>query len=165
MDNFEKEVIQSRPILYQQALGLLRDAEKARDIVQDTVLKALANRDRFRNGTNLRGWLYVILKNTFINQYNRQSRHPIHYSDTYSDAFQQTYQRTDWNQGVGKLKMEYIQQALDNLEEKLSVPFRMHFEGYRYEEIAEALNLPLGTVKTRIHKAREMLQKKLAELR
>ncbi len=162
---FETEVINSRQMLYAKALNLFRDPEKAQDIVQDTMLKAFSYRDKFTEGTNLRGWLYTILKNTFINDYNRQSRHPVYYQDTYTDSFQSAENRVDRNGGVAAIKMEEIQKALGRIEEKFSKPFIMHFEGYKYEEIAEEMQLPLGTVKTRIHKARLMLQEQLRDLR
>jgi len=162
---FESEIIESRQMLYSKALSLFRDSEKAQDIVQDTMLKALTYKDKFTEGTNLRGWLYTILKNTFINDYNRNAKHPTYLRDTFSDAFVGAEQRVERNQGVANIKMEEIQKALAAVDEKFSKPFMMHFEGYKYEEIAEEMQLPLGTIKTRIHKARLMLQEQLRELR
>lgn len=163
--DFEQTVIESRSMLLSKAMMLLRDSEKAKDIVQDTVLKALSNRDKFREDTNLKGWLYTILKNTFINDYNRRVKHPTYLRDTFTDAFTGAEERVDRNQGAANIKMEEIQKALAAIDEKFSKPFMMHFEGYKYEEIAEEMQLPLGTVKTRIHKARLMLQDELRDMR
>lgn len=162
---FESEIIESRQMLYSKALSLFRDSEKAQDIVQDTMLKALTYKDKFAEGTNLRGWLYTILKNTFINDYNRNAKHPTYLRDTFSDSFVGTENRVESNQGVANIRMEEIQKALASVDEKFSKPFMMHFEGYKYEEIAEEMQLPLGTIKTRIHKARLMLQEQLRDLR
>jgi RNA polymerase sigma-70 factor (ECF subfamily) len=162
---FESAIIESRQMLYSKALSLFHDSEKAQDIVQDTMLKALTNKDKFTEGTNLKGWLYTILKNIFINDYNRHAKHPTYLRDTFSDAFVGTENRVELNQGAANIKMEEIQKALASIDEKFSKAFMMHFEGYKYEEIAEEMQLPLGTVKTRIHKARLMLQERLRELR
>lgn len=162
---FESAVIESRQMLYSKALSLFRDSEKAKDIVQDTMLKALTNQDKFVEGTNVKGWLYTILKNTFINDYNRNAKHPTYLRDTFTDAFVGTENRVERNQGVANIKMEEIQKAISSIDQKFAKPFMMHFEGYKYEEIAEEMQLPLGTVKTRIHKARLMLQEQLRDLR
>lgn len=164
-DNFELEVINSRKMLYAKALSLFRSTEKAEDIVQDTMLKALTNKDKFSEGTNLRGWLYTILRNTFINDYNRSVRYPTYLRDNFSDHVAASYQKVEGNAGVANIKMEEIQKALANIDEKFSKAFMLHFEGYKYEEIAEQLQLPIGTIKTRIHKARLMLQEQLREMR
>ena len=165
IQTFESEIIESRPMLYSKAFNLFRDSEKAQDIVQDTMLKALTYKDKFVEGTNLRGWLYTILKNTFINDYNRNAKHPTYLRDTFTDGFVGTENRVEQNQGLANIKMEEIQKALASIDEKFSKPFLMHFEGFKYEEIAEEMQLPLGTIKTRIHKARLMLQEQLSDLR
>ncbi len=162
---FEQEVLSARQMLFGKALMLLKDSERARDIVQDTILKALTNKDKFRDDTNLRGWLYTILKNTFINDYNRRAKHPTYLRDTYTDAFLGAERQVERNQGISKITMDEIQLQLSKLDVKYSKPFMMHYEGFKYEEIAEEMQLPLGTVKTRIHKARTMLQEALKDLR
>ena len=163
--DFEKQLIESRGMLYSKALSLFRNTEKAEDLVQDTMVKALTYKDMFAHGTNLRGWLYTILKNTFINQYNRNANHPTYLRDTFTDAFIGAEKQTVSNLGSENIKMQEIQKALASIDEKFSQPFMMHFEGYKYEEIAKEMQLPIGTVKTRIHKARLMLQEQLRELR
>ena len=163
--DFETQLITSRSMLYTKALSLFRNTEKAEDLVQDTMVKALTYKEMFAQGTNIKGWLYTILKNTFINQYNRSANHPTYLRDTFTDAFVGAERQTVSNLGAENIKMQEIQKALASIDEKFSKPFMMHFEGYKYEEIAEELQLPIGTVKTRIHKARMMLQEQLRELR
>jgi RNA polymerase sigma-70 factor (ECF subfamily) len=143
------------------ALRFTHDAEDANDLVQDTILKALSYCNKFKEGTNLKGWLYTIMKNTFINKYRRfvkigtmviQSE-DIHYSNLMYSASN--------NQGESKFVMDDIKNALENLSDEYYVPFTMYFDGHKYHEIAEHLTIPIGTVKTRIHVARKLLKKSL----
>jgi RNA polymerase sigma-70 factor (ECF subfamily) len=143
------------------ALRFTHDAEDANDLVQDTILKALSYCNKFKEGTNLKGWLYTIMKNTFINKYRRfvkigtmviQSE-DINYSNLMYSASN--------NQGESKFIMDDIKNALENLSDEYYVPFTMYFDGHKYHEIAEHLTIPIGTVKTRIHVARKLLKKSL----
>ena len=143
------------------ALRFTHDAEDANDLVQDTILKALSYCNKFKEGTNLKGWLYTIMKNTFINKYRRfvkigtmviQSE-DIHYSNLMYSASN--------NQGESKFIMDDIKNALENLSDEYYVPFTMYFDRHKYHEIAEHLTIPIGTVKTRIHVARKLLKKSL----
>ena len=143
------------------ALRFTHDAEDANDLVQDTILKALSYCNKFKEGTNLKGWLYTIMKNTFINKYRRfvkigtmviQSE-DIHYSNLMYSASN--------NQGESKFVMDDIKNALENLSDEYYVPFTMYFDGHKYHEIAEHLTIPIGTVKNRIHIARKELKDKL----
>ena len=157
-ETFEKQVINSRDMLYSRALSLLKDGNLAMDLVQDTIAKSLRHRDKFREDSNLKGWLYTILKNTFINDYNRKVRNPTYYQDSYSDHLLNREQQVEHNQGVSKISLDEIHEEINKIDKRFSKPFMMHFEGYKYEEIAEELRLPVGTVKTRIHAARKQLQ-------
>lgn len=158
---FSSKVVQEVNSLGSYALYFTRDEENANDLVQDTLLKAFSYYNKFREGTNLQAWLYTILKNTFINYYRRKvktnaiimkSDH-ISSSDLYSSSLRNTAE--------GKFVMDDIERALSKLPEDYYQPFSMYYEGYKYHEIAEYFQIPIGTVKTRIHVARQQLKKKL----
>jgi len=143
------------------ALHFTHDDEDANDLVQDTVLKAMTYHDKFKEGTNLKGWLYTIMKNTFINNYRRLVK--ISGMVTKSDEISSSnlvYSSTR-NRGENQFVMDDIKEAMNQLSEDYYVPFTMYFEGYKYHEIAEHLAIPIGTVKTRIHVARKTLKKSL----
>jgi RNA polymerase sigma-70 factor (ECF subfamily) len=142
-----------------------RDADESSDLVQDTLLKALTYRDKFRENTNLKGWLYTIMRNTFINNYrrNKSSRtgrdnsgdlHHLNVADrhTFSKPDATTEYSDTWNQ-------------VEALRDELKAPFKLYTTGYKYHEIAELLSIPIGTVKNRIFHARKEIQTRLAGYR
>ncbi|WP_288879933.1 sigma-70 family RNA polymerase sigma factor [Pedobacter panaciterrae] len=147
--------------LISSALRLTRNIDDARDLVQDTLLKALSNYHLFNAGTNLRAWLYVIMKNTFIS--SRYRKAPL---CSLSDDDHQL-KNTALLIGpesftiMGQFINLDFQRAIAQLPDTHSAALRKHIEGYRYHEIAAGLNIPIGTVKTRIHRAREQLKKSL----
>src|SRR5215217_1665703 len=131
------------------------------DLVQDTLIKAIRYHAMYKEGTNLRGWLYTIMRNTFINNYRRDTRQRsvIDTSEDLNSA--QLIKSASGNQGENKFVMEDINKAMKKLQPEYSVPFLRYFEGYKYHEIAEELQIPIGTVKTRIHVARQLLKGQL----
>jgi RNA polymerase sigma-70 factor, ECF subfamily len=143
------------------ALSLTRDMDEAKDLLQETIFRALASKDKYTQGTNLKGWLYTIMKNIFINNYRRGvKRHSI-VSDTNNLTAFHTEGHTSRNLGEGEIVMKDINNAIERLSLDYRTPFMMHYQGFKYHEIADHLTLPLGTVKSRIHFARKELQKKL----
>ena len=147
--------------LRMHALNFTKDIEDANDLVQDTMLKAIRFYQNFQEGTNFKGWLFVIMKNTFINNYRKSAKAKtlITQDDEISSA--NLMYSSEKNASVGKMIVDDIQKALNQLPEVYSQPFIKYFEGFKYHEIADELQIPLGTVKTRIHVAREMLKKYL----
>ena len=145
------------------ALKLTQDMEDAQDLVQDTMLKAFTNSEKFQEGTNLKGWLYTIMKNIFINKYRRAVKSRIFSDDTNNQYYINNSSNTSRNDGEGTLIMQDIAKAIFHLSDKLRTPFMMSYTGYKYEEIADRLSLPLGTVKVRIHNARKELMKELKD--
>lgn len=144
------------------AMNLTRDADDAKDLVQETMLKALTNRDKFKSGTNLKAWLYTIMRNTFINNYNKITKR----SSNIDSAEYLQYLNTDesyvtQNKGTETFVMNDINKAIANLSEEHRTPFMMYYIGYKYLEIAEKLQIPIGTVKNRIHIARKELKQAL----
>jgi RNA polymerase sigma factor (sigma-70 family) len=155
---FNNRVIALSDFIKGFALKYTRDEDLAKDLAQETILKALSNRDKFRTNTNLKGWLKVILKNTFINSYRKKTNQIITYN---SDDYKVMTGNTDDYKPDDMLMTDHIQGLIDNLPEYLSVPFMMHVEGFKYHEIADELDLPLGTVKSRIHQSRKVLSKQI----
>lgn len=145
------------------ALKLTQDHEDANDLVQETMLKAFKNKDKFEEGTNLKGWLYTIMKNIFINNYRRMVKGNIFTDDTEGQFYINQASFTAKNEGERNLVMKELNTAIAELADNLKIPFLMSFEGYKYEEIAEQLDVPLGTVKIRIHVARQRLMERLKD--
>ncbi len=158
---FTSMLTSHRSSLKMYALHFTHDTEDANDLVQDTMLKAITYYTKFREGTNIKGWLYTIMKNTFINNYKKMVRVSafVVRADEISSA-NLMYSSTR-NQGETKFVMDDLHNALKKLPDTYLVPFNMYFEGYKYHEIAEHLDLPIGTVKTRIHVARQLIKKYL----
>ena len=148
-------------LMYAFALKLTNDTVRANDLMQETSYKAYKSRNSFRQGTNFKAWLSTILRNTFINNYRkRKVRRVVSESaENLTYQFDQRYQAT--NAGETNLRMEELNKLFQKIDDKYSTPFLMAFQGYMYDEIATALGVPLGTVKSRIHTARTKLRKML----
>lgn len=144
------------------ALKLTQDNEDANDLVQETMLKAFKNSEKFEKGTNLNGWLYTIMRNIFINNYRRMVKSKTFNDDTTNQYYLNSGKNTERNRGEGNIALKEIHGAINDLNDNLKTPFMMMFNGYKYEEIAEQLSIPLGTVKIRIHCARQKLKEQLA---
>ncbi len=151
--------------LRSHALNFTRDPEDANDLLQETLLKATRFVSKFEDGTNIKGWLFVIMKNTFINNYKKtlKTRDRTVQEEEITSA--NLYHSATTNGSEGSFAMQDINLALAMLPEKYSVPFIRYFEGYKYHEIADDMQLPLGTVKTYIHEARILLKKYLKQYR
>ncbi|MDX5346724.1 MAG: RNA polymerase sigma factor [Hymenobacteraceae bacterium] len=144
------------------AFKLTRNTDDAKDLVQETMLKALTNREKFTAGTNLKAWLFTIMRNTFINNYNKISKRTSGIDLT--DPAHQVMLSGNLvarNSALSSFVMEDIQDAVARIEEEYRKPFMMYYVGYKYTEIAELLQLPIGTVKNRIHLARKELKQQL----
>jgi RNA polymerase sigma-70 factor (ECF subfamily) len=156
---------QQNQFLRQLALKLTKHMEDAEDLMQDTYFKALKHKDKYTQGTNLKGWLYTIMKNTFINNYRKKKVQNTFIDETDNSYFidqgiNNRVERADRN-----VDQEYIMKQIDSIEKNYVEAFMMHFNGYKYEEIAEILDIPLGTVKSRIFLARKKMMAKLQDQR
>jgi RNA polymerase sigma-70 factor (ECF subfamily) len=158
---FNEMVLRQSSSLKMYALHFTHDSEDADDLVQDTLLKAITYYNKFAEGTNLKGWLYTIMKNTFINNYRRITK--INTLVTKSDEISSAnlFYSSTVNNAEGKFILDDVRKALHNLADDYKIPFTMYFEGYKYHEIADYLSIPIGTVKTRIHVARKLLKGQL----
>lgn len=143
------------------AMKLTRDVDDANDLLQDTMVKAFTNRDKFTEGTNLKAWLYTIMKNTFITNYQKMIRRGTFVDTTDNLHYINSSDSLIENGAYGSFAMDDIQVAIENLDEVYKTPFMMHFRGFKYHEIADKLQIPIGTVKNRIHIARKLLKDEL----
>ena len=144
------------------AVTLTRDNEIAKDLLQETMYRALANKEKYNVGTNIKAWLYTIMRNIFINDYRRRAKQNTIFDNTPNDFLLNYNQVTITNAAEGALKMKDIQLAIHRLPEIFRNPFMLYFEGYKYHEIAAMLAEPLGTIKSRIHFARKLLKEQLS---
>lgn len=137
------------------------DKMESEDLVQDTVLKALTYRDKFKANTNLKGWLFTIMRNTFINKYRKNQRARTSTDDTPELYYLNVADNYTFNTPDGTYEYNDIERCVNEIKEDLLTPFKMYTEGFKYHEIADQLNIPIGTVKNRIFHARKEIQKKL----
>ncbi len=153
------------PTLRSFALRFTKDHDEINDLLQDTMIKAIRYYGQFKEGTNIKAWLFTIMRNTYINEYRRNVRKNALITTEEEISSSHLLESSSKNAGEGKFAMADIQKALANIPETYATPFIKYFEGYKYEEIAERMGIPLGTVKTRIHMARQLLQKQLKQYR
>ncbi|KIA96576.1 RNA polymerase sigma factor [Pedobacter kyungheensis] len=151
--------------LHMHALKFTRDEDEAKDLVQDTLVKGVRFCANFDRGTNVKGWLYVIMRNTFINDYHKAQKRQTIIGQEEELSSPNLLKSSTQNASVSTFMMEDIRKAMASVPETYSYPFRRYFEGYKYEEISQELGIPLGTVKTHIHQARSLLKKYLKNYR
>ena len=155
---FNELLLNNTEFLKPFAVTLTRDNEVAKDLLQETMYRALANKEKYNVGTNIKAWLYTIMRNIFINNYRRKSKHTTIFDSSPNEFLLNYNQVTTTNAAEGALKMKDMQFAIHRLPEIFRNPFLLYFEGYKYHEIADLLTEPLGTIKSRIHFARKLLK-------
>jgi RNA polymerase sigma factor (sigma-70 family) len=158
---FTHEIASLRSTLKTFTRRFTNDGEESSDLVQDTILKALMYKDKFAQDTNLKGWLFTIMRNTFINNYRKHQRARTSTDNTKEFYFLNVKDSHTFSCPDSRFEYKDIWRNVNELREELLTPFKMHTSGYKYHEIAEHLNLPIGTVKNRIFHARKEIQKKL----
>jgi len=145
------------------ALSLTSNDNDASDLLQETILKALTYRNQFVSNTNFKAWVFTIMKNTFINNYRRDQKSKNTFDST-DDAIRLANKKNYESETPEVVhSVLELNNTIERLEDEFKVPFRMHTEGFKYKEIAEKLNLPIGTVKSRIFFTRKKLQEMLKE--
>lgn len=158
---FSQTLISNTEYLKPFAMSLTRDVESAKDLLQETLYRALANREKYNNGTNIKAWMYTIMRNLFINNYRRSSKQNTIFDNTPNDYLLDYNQFKTVNTAETNLMLKDIQSAVHHLPEIFRNPFQLYFEGYKYHEIADMLSEPFGTIKSRIHFARKLLKQQL----
>lgn len=143
------------------AYSLTTDQEEAKDLLQETMLKALTNRDKFTDPRNFNSWAYTIMKNTFINNYRRTAKSNTIFNKTENNENLAHKQHAISPESEHAYKE--IRKKVNNLQDDFRIPFQMFTEGFKYKEIAEKLEIPIGTVKSKIFFARQKLMDNLQE--
>lgn len=163
--SFEERIIGLQGNLFNFAYQLTTNREQAEDLLQDTTLKALSNEDKYVDNVNFKGWIFTIMRNIFINNY-RQNVRKATVIDQTEDLF---HLNISQDSGIetpeGSFAVKEISTALNAFSDEYRIPFNMFVAGYKYNEIAEQLNLPLGTIKSRIFFARKKLRDVLVDYR
>jgi len=162
---FNKNLVSLEDNMMKFALSLTTDQTRAEDLVQDTYMKAITYKDKFVDYTNLKAWVFTIMKNTFINNYRRSVK-----ENTIIDSSQDLYflnlpQDSGFSSPESNYSIDELEKVIDSLEDDFKIPFRMHVQGFKYKEIAEKLNLKIGTVKSRIFFTRKKLMELLNDYR
>jgi len=161
MLEFSDQLVQHEELLKRFAMKLTADKDDAKDLLQDTFLKALTHRKQFEDSTNLKAWAYTIMKNTFINNYRKTQRHNT-ISESGKDLLFLAQNRDTTNADPESAFCEKeINEAIDRLDNEFNLPFKMHHQGYKYKEISDILGLKIGTVKSRIYFTRKKLAERL----
>ena len=145
------------------AAGLTHDQEIAKDLFQETLYRALVNQDKYSKGTNIKAWLFTIMRNIFINEYRRKAKQRAIFETSAIQTLINPGKIVVSNEGENWLRLKEIHKALYQLPQIFKIPFLLYFEGYRYHEISASLNEPLGTIKSRIHFARKLLKEQLSK--
>jgi RNA polymerase sigma-70 factor (ECF subfamily) len=164
--SFEREALVHLDAMYRVALRLTANPADAEDLVQDAMLRAYRSWDRFTLGTNAKGWLLTILRNLFINEYRRRRRHPETVDLDTIEPFTVFEKVQEDPQGAffDRIVDDEVLRAVDELPEVFREAVMLSdVEGLSYEEIAKVLDVPVGTVKSRLYRGRRMLQAKLYE--
>ena len=146
------------------SLKLTGNNDDAEDLYQDTALRIITNADKYRQGTNFKAWAVTIMRNIFINNYRKKVRRNLIIDQTPNNYYINSGDRTVDNDGESHVTFKELIALVDRLPEDFRVPFMMAYQGYKYDEIAEQLGSPLGTIKSRIFFARKKLQKMYDEV-
>jgi RNA polymerase sigma-70 factor (ECF subfamily) len=158
-------ILSHESFLLQLAMKLTRSSEDSNDLLQETFFKALKNKDKFQEGTNIKGWLYTIMKNTFINAYRKRKNQNTFVDDTDNKYFLNVGEVDKTTNTDAGIDQEYLMRQIESVERTYVETFMMYYNGYKYEEISEIMDIPLGTVKSRIFLARKKMQGKLQDYR
>jgi len=159
--DFQNKLINLEQGLMRLAYSLTMDKEDAKDLVQETYMKALKYRDKFAYESNFKAWTFTILKNTYINSYRRSLRHNI-YNELTKEGFFQNFTHASGSDDPDSLfTSKEIEKIIETLDDDLKLPFKMHHQGFKYKEIAEELGLNIGTVKSRMFITRQKLMHQL----
>ena len=144
------------------ALKLTNDNESAKDLLQETIYRAFANREKYNFGTNIKAWLFTIMRNIFINDYRKKTKQNIVFDHSENDFLLNYNQLSIANTAESALRIKEIQTVIHLLPGIFRNPFLLYFDGYKYHEIAALLREPLGTIKSRIHFARKLLKEQVS---
>ncbi|MDH6304483.1 RNA polymerase sigma factor (sigma-70 family) [Parabacteroides sp. PF5-5] len=160
---FQQKLLSMQDNMMNFALLLTANKDDAQDLLQETTLKVLDNQDKFVDNVNFKGWVLTVMRNIFVNNYYKVLR-----AQTVIDYTVDLYNLDmEHDSGISSPdifnQIQEITNAINNLDEELKIPFSMYLSGYKYNEIAEKLDVPMGTIKSRIFFARQGLRKELED--
>jgi RNA polymerase sigma-70 factor (ECF subfamily) len=158
---FSTALINLEPNLERFAYSLTSNSEDASDLLQETYLKALTYRDKFEDNTNIKAWTFTIMKNTFINNYRKNVKQRTAFDSSDNQFLINSRPSSDGPES--SFSHSELSKKVSELGDDFRVPFEMHTSGYKYKEIADKLNLKIGTVKSRIFFSRQKLMTALGE--
>ena len=161
---FHKQLVNLETSLEKFAHRLTSEKADAKDLLQETYLKVLSNQDKYVNHVNFKAWTFTIMKNTFINNYRRNVRHSTTLDSTKNLYFLNQSRKVEEIGPDSNFSANEISKIIDSLDDELKIPFKLMLEGYKYKEIADKLELKLGTVKSRIFFTRKRLMELLSEV-
>ncbi len=144
--------------LYNFALRLTKNQEAAKDLVQETSMKAFRYKEKFQAGTNFKGWIATIMRNTFITNYRKNKKNRTVSEPVEELAYGLESTTILSNQAEVNLRLQELMKMFDEISDLYTVPFLLHYRGYEYQEIAAQLQLPIGTIKSRIFTARQKMK-------
>ena len=159
---FNNLLLDNAAFLKPFAVNLTKNTETANDLYQETLYRALANHEKYNKGTNIKAWLFTIMRNIFINDYRRNTKRRTVFDHTPEDYLINLKQVSVSNTAESHLREKEILLAINGLPETFQVPFKLYFDGYKYQEISDYLGEPLGTIKSRIHFARKLLKEQIS---
>ena len=162
---FNTRILKEKSSLKNFALSLTHNMEDACDLLQDTYVKAITYREKFEESTNIKAWLFTIMKNTFINAYRRNVKTKKLISKGDDIAMNRAFKQNSYDHSDSRMNAKEIIRQIETLDDQYKVPFTRYYNGFKYEEIAHQLKLPLGTIKSRIFIARKLLMKALSHFR
>ena len=163
MDKLTSKIVGMESELRHFALKLTADQDSANDLVQDCMLKALDNKEKVVHAQNFKGWMYTIMRNLFINNYRRVTREMSMMDDSYSIGRQNLLEVEDGERFEYAYDLKELHKVINAVPESMRKPFLMYVAGFKYNEIAEKMGLPIGTIKSRLFFVRKRLQKELKE--
>lgn len=160
---FESKLLTLQGELLKFAMKLTSDPDDANDLLQETTLRALDNQEKYTHETNFKGWLFTIMRNIFSNNFHRLANR-----SWFTDGIESIYhtlkgKEYSHEESDDSCNISAIQTAIEGLPSEYKEPFSMYISGFKYKEIAETMNLPLGTIKSRIFLTRQKLQKDLKD--
>ncbi len=155
---FTKKFTDLKSPLNAFAYNLTKNQEDAKDLYQETAFRAISNKEKFRPGTNFKAWSFTIMKNIFINNYRKKKKKNTIIDTTDNMYFINSGATMIENEAGRNILMDELNGMIESLDDSIKTPFMMHYTGFKYQEIADKLDLPLGTVKSRIFFARKALK-------
>lgn len=161
-ESLTRQIAAHHAVLTRLTRKFTLDRDESSDLVQETMLKALQYKDSFRANTNLSAWLFTIMKNTFINGYRKNQRMKSFCDNSKELYFLNVADNHTFSSPERGYEYEDLWKNVNELRAELLIPFKLHTSGYKYHEIADQLQIPIGTVKNRIFQARKEIQGKLA---